>query len=104
MSKAGKIIGGIVVFIIGAIVIGLLKGSLGGLPAMGIMLLFLYVFSRVTGLNTGFGGKDKSTSKEILPKTTDMPQYCPKCGKGYDETWKVCLSCSSQLVNSKTHC
>ncbi len=52
MNKTSRVVGGIVVFIVFAFLLGVLKSSgiqLGGIAYAGIMFFFLFVFSRVTG-------------------------------------------------------
>lgn len=30
-----------------------------------------------------------------------LPLKCPKCGRTYDNSWKVCLQCSVALISNK---
>ena len=32
--------------------------------------------------------------EKVIPRT---PQYCPRCLKGYDDSWRVCLVCNVPL-------
>lgn len=34
------------------------------------------------------------------PVDNKLPRYCPKCGKTYDDSWKVCLHCSENLLEN----
>ena len=32
---------------------------------------------------------------------SSLPMKCPKCGRTYDSSWKVCLQCSVSLISNK---
>lgn len=41
------------------------------------------------------GGRDANVKSD-----PSLPLKCPKCCKTYDNSWKVCLSCSEKLVEN----
>ena len=46
---------------------------------------------------------EQSKQAESRVVTTADSLVCPKCGKGYDDSWKVCLGCSAELVKNPNH-
>ncbi len=106
MSKSVKIIGGIIVFVIGVISLAVLKElKVGGVVYGVAVFLFLIVFSRVTGWK--YGRKEVSQNDIKVDATSDRgnndtlsEKTCPKCKKGYDRSWGVCLTCQVQLIDN----
>lgn len=43
------------------------------------------------------------TAKQIegVKPDSSLPLRCPKCGRTYDNSWKVCLKCSVALISNK---
>lgn len=43
--------------------------------------------------------KKQKVTQTIMVASHNSTDYfiCPTCGKGYDETWKVCFDCRAQL-------
>jgi hypothetical protein len=43
-------------------------------------------------------GSIEKTRKNEQNADSSMPLSCPSCGKGYDNSWKMCLACEQALV------
>lgn len=39
--------------------------------------------------------RDKIQREEVASR---LPKVCPECGKGYEDSWKVCLECERPLI------
>ena len=103
MNKPMKIFGGVTIFIIGAVSLAVLKElRVGGIVYGVAVFLFLMVFSRVTGWNYGRKNTSQNDVKENHAEhaASDLQseKICPKCKKGYDRSWGICLNCQVQLV------
>ncbi len=44
----------------------------------------------------------KTKSSYIEHADVKFPKKCPKCGNGYDNSWKICLNDSSTLVPNES--
>lgn len=42
----------------------------------------------------------KKPIEKPIQAPTNQPLLCPKCGRGYDNSWKVCLYCRTELVKN----
>jgi hypothetical protein len=105
MSKTYRIVGGIAVFVIGSVALAILREMrVGGIVSGVAMFLLLIAFSRVTGLR--FGKKtttdnnlsESSIALHVTKPSASATKVCPKCGKGYDQSWGMCLDCDIRLV------
>lgn len=95
-------------------------------PSVGFIAFFVLLFNKiwigalfiVLGTVLTFGmrifafwlaekSSDSSYDAEYYevknPMDNTMPKYCPKCGKAYDASWKVCLHCNVELLDNDGH-
>lgn len=84
-----------------AVIILLFKQQWIGVVAIVVGLVFTYgmrIFSFwLISLDEQSSYSCYSPAK---PLDNIMPLYCPKCGKTYDSTWKICLKCSEKLLEN----
>ena len=69
-----------------------------------ILTVILWIFiGAFIGWKFGieFSRSNKSDQKQT--STASYPLICPKCGKGYDSSWKVCLQCRAQLNKNQNY-
>ena len=61
------------------------------------IVVFMVTWYFMNKVLTGKFSSLNKDSKETQNIKTKMPLYCPQCKKGYDSSWKVCLTCNVPL-------
>lgn len=92
----GLVLGSVVGYIVGSII----NSALGW--AVGItIVLVLGVKSAHTYFELEKGSKISIPKQGMTQKNTLGNNFCPKCNKEYDGTWRVCLTCRVPLEARK---
>jgi hypothetical protein len=71
-----------------------------GLVVLGIMVAAGGGFFPVPGMFVAFGGLlifGVGSQRSIGKAKTSDPMICPRCGRGYDNSWQICLYDSAEL-------
>ena len=85
-----------------AIIALLIKGAWAGVGSIIVGLLIAFGMKLF-----GFWLEEKHTESQYTvdyytpqqPINKNLPKYCPKCGRGYDNSWGVCLHCGEPLAD-----
>jgi len=84
----------IAVMFTGTFVWGQLYALLAGLPFFVIGLFIIF---------RGSKKKEQNRKDDARSLNNSYPLFCPRCGVGYDKSWKVCLNCEERLVENKNY-